>query len=57
MIIKNRLQKARKEHVCSFCKKTIKKGDTYRYLYGGAYLGDKPYCLKFCIKCDKEVER
>lgn len=42
--------KARKDHVCEYCGKTIHKGETYSY-ETGKYDGDM-FARKLCLVCE-----
>ena len=56
MILQDKMVKsARKDHRCSNCFRKIKKGDSYRYMYGAPEYYDSPYALKYCAKCDEEI--
>jgi len=45
----DRSRRARKEHTCSVCKRTIAKGETYHYSF---YLLDgEPKSDKCCDRC------
>jgi hypothetical protein len=51
LIINAKVYKAKKDHKCDDCKKTIFKGEYYLYLYGMAETGDTLWSFKECKVC------
>lgn len=59
---KHSYPKARKDHECEFCGKTIQKGEEYYYETGACFLGEScecevddlklgTYTRKLCLTC------
>jgi hypothetical protein len=51
LIIKSKVQTARKTYDCDDCGKPILKGYRYRYMFGAPDKNDKPYGLRLCGNC------
>lgn len=52
LIIQSKVRTARQTYDCDDCRKPILRGYKYRYLFGAPHIGDKPYSLRICKKCD-----
>lgn len=53
---KRHVGKSRKVYVCDECNRTIQVGSSYWRLYGMAEVGEKPFTLRFCEKCEAEYK-
>ncbi|KIL73707.1 hypothetical protein SD77_2984 [Bacillus badius] len=52
LIIKSKVQSARKTYHCDDCGKPILNKEKYRYFFGAPDKRDKPYSLRICKGCD-----
>lgn len=50
-VIKEVVQIARRDYICDDCRKPITKRTKYNYLFGSAFVGEKPYSIRVCQKC------